>query len=472
MFGFRIFTLLQLLFIPLSLLWVSNGHAATTVNEGEKPGERIQVIYWEKWADFEGDAMRNLVAEFNASQDRIEVVYVHVRDNRTKTLLATAGGNPPDVAGLFPEVLPKYAEKEAIIPLDSLMLRDNLQPARYLPAIISICRYKEHTWALPTTPTNLALYYNKRMFREAGLDPEKPPTTLEELESYARQLTLVNADGHIERIGFSPELPKWFRARWIYWFGGRIWDGKDKMLLNSDEFVAMLSWMQSFTTIYGLEPLQRFQASEGPFNSAQNLFISGRVGMQLQGVWMANFIERNNPKLDWGVAPFPSVKVGESPTTFVDCDVLVIPKGAKHPEEAWEFIRFVQLQKNMERLCQDQWKFSPLVQVSKSFYTNHPNPRIQLFRDLAESSNAIPAPRLAIFDDVRQELDHAIDSVLLLQSTPREAAQQAQDKVQARLNRQVHQWQRVEEERLRSWYDSMTFHGKLPPPQNLSGEQN
>ncbi len=433
--------------------------------------ERIKVIYWEKWADFEGDAMSSLVERFNASQDRIEVVYVHVRDNRTKTLLATAGGNPPDVAGVFPDVLPKYAEKEAIIPLDALMLRDNLQPARYLPSVISICRYKGYTWALPTTPTNLALYYNKRMFREAGLNPEMPPATLDELESFARQLTVTDQDGDIQLLGFSPELPKWFRARWIYWFGGEIWNGTDRMTLDSDKFVAMLTWMQSFTTIYGAERLQAFQAGEGPFNSAQNLFISGRVGMQMQGVWMANFIKKNNPNLDWGAAPFPTNRTGEPPTTFMDCDVLVIPKGAKHPNEAWEFIRFVQLQKNMEDLCRDQWKFSPLVQVSKSFYDDHPHPEIRLFRELAESPNAIPSPRIGIFDDFRQELDHAIDSVLLLQSTPREAALQAQEKLQARLLRHVHQWERVEAERRKSWFQSMTFNGTLPAPPQLLGDE-
>lgn len=446
-----------------ALFWGSAAQVCGQPVESEKP-EKIQVIYWEKWGDFEGNAMKNLVQAFNSSQNRIEVVYVHVRDNRTKTLLATAGGNPPDVAGVFPDVLPKYAEKEAIIPLDSLMLRDNIQPDRYLPAIISICQYKGHTWALPTTPTNLALYYNKRMFREAGLDPEKPPKTLAELSDYARKLTVVNSEGKITRLGFSPELPRWFRARWIYWFGGEIWNGTDRMTLDSPEFVAMLTWMQSFTKDFGLEQLQRFQAGEGPFNSPQNLFISGQVGMQLQGVWMANFIEKNSGNLEWGVAPFPTAREGEPPTTFVDCDVLVIPKGCKHPQEAWEFIRFVQQQKNMEQLCSEQWKFTPLVQVSESFYKTHPHPQIQLFRNLAESPNAVPSPRLAIFDDFKQELDHAIDSVLLLESTPEEAAALAQKKVQARLHRQVEQWSRVEVERKKSWHDSMTFSGTLPVP--------
>ncbi|MDX1971527.1 MAG: ABC transporter substrate-binding protein [Candidatus Sumerlaeia bacterium] len=424
-------------------------------NSTESPTEKIKLVYWEKWDHFEAEAMKRLVEDFNASQDRIEVEYVRLVDIRTKTLLAVAGGRPPDIAGLFPEVLPLYAEKEAILPLDGLMERDNINASRYLPVIFSLCQHEGHTWGLPTTPTSLALYYNKRLFREAGLDPQKPPRTLEELQSMARRITRYNEDGRIERLGFSPELPRWFRLWWIHWFGGRLWDGEGRMTLDSPEAIAMLEWVQSFPITFGTESLQRFHATEGPFNSAQNLFIAGRVGMQLQGVWMANFIERNNPNLEWDVAPFPTANSGGHPVTIVNCDVLVIPRGSRHPEEAWEFIRFVQMQKNMERLCRDQWKFSPLVQVSESFYANHPHPRIQMFRTLSESPGAVPAPRPVIIEEVREEVYHALDSVWLLQATPHEAAQRAQVRLQGDLEQQLTQWKRVEKMRRLSWLELM-----------------
>jgi len=413
--------------------------------------EQVVIEYWEKWSNFEKEAMLEVIERFHASQDRIRVNYVTVRDNRMKTLLATAGGNPPDVAGLFPEVIPKYAEKEALVPLDQLMERDGLSKDQYLDSISKMLDFEGRTWCLPTTPASLALYYNKRLFRESGLDPDEPPKTLTELDRYARILTIKNEDNRIVRLGFSPEIPTWFRHAYIYWFNGRHWDGDSRMTLNTNEFVNMLAWLQGYPITYGQTPLQRFHAAEGKVVSAQNHFISGRVAMQLQGVWMANFIDQFNKNLEYGVAPFPTNYPDAPPTTFVDCDVLVIPAGAKYKEEAWEFIKFVQQQKNIELLCSNQWKFSPLKKVSKDFYEDHPHPYIELFRDLAESPNAIPAPRTAIIDELKTEMAHAVTSVWLREATPEEAAAEAQDKLQRLLDQHDKQWDRVRDFRIENW---------------------
>ena len=69
-------------------------------------------------------------------------------------------------------------------------------------------------------------------------------------------------------------------------------------------------------------------------------------------------------------------------STIADEDILVIPRGCKHPKEAFEFIKFVQSQHGMEELCLGQKKFSPLVKVSKDFFRKHPNPYVKLFDEL------------------------------------------------------------------------------------------
>lgn len=444
----------SLLAVALAIL---SGLFALSCGKSEQrlsPDGRIHVVYWEKWSGMEQEAMEEIVELFNNSQDRIYVEYVPINDIRGRLLLATAGGDPPDVAGVFGETILKYSERGAILPLDDLMERDGISPGDYLPSVIQLCQYHGFTWGLPSTPASIALHYNKRLFREAGLDPERPPQTIEELNEYARMLTKVGENGEIIQLGFSPVEPFWFKPWWIWWFGGRHWDEESQMTLNTQENLRCFRWIRSFPEEYGVDALQRFESSGGQIRSAQNLFLDERIAMQLQGVWMANFIETYNPDMEWGAAPFPAFSEDMAEVTFVDTDILVIPKGARHPHEAWEFIRFVQRQENIERLCFSQHKFSPLRQVSPDFYMDHPNPEIDLFRRLAESPNAHPVPRMPIVEELREEMIVAVDKVWLRTSTPEQALADAQKKMQALLDRAMRQWNRVSEGRHEDWSEA------------------
>ncbi|MEQ8821361.1 MAG: ABC transporter substrate-binding protein [Sumerlaeia bacterium] len=419
--------------------------SADTTRDG-----RVVITYWEKWEDFEKEAMGDLVDAYNASQDKVYVEYLSTGEIDRKLILATAGGNPPDVAGLWSWRLYTFAEMGALEPLDGLMQRDGLSPSHYLPIIMEQCQYKGFTWALPTTPATLALHYNREMFREAGLDPDRPPRTIAELNEYAKKLTRTDESGAITQLGFSPSEPGWWNDRWGLWFGGQLLDG-DRIAIASPENQAAYDWVQSFPAEYGQTELQRFQAVGGQFASAQNLFISGQVAMVLQGVWMANFINKYNPELEWAVAPFPAVSADMAPVTVCECDVLVIPKGAKHREEAWDFIKFVQRQKNMEALCLGQRKFSPLAEVSESFYEEHPNPYIRVFRQLAESSNASYTPKTSIYSEYRDEINFTYDRIWRQLVEPSSGLGDVAGKIQPKLDKANRQWERIAEERKKEW---------------------
>ena len=173
----------------------------------EAPGGRVVVKYWEKWTGFEADAMREVVDDFNASQDRIFVDYSSVSQIDRRLMLATAGGVPPDIAGIWAGQLPAYSENNALTPLDSLAREAGISADDYIPAFWKICNHRDHLWALPSTPTSVALIYNKKMFREAGLDPERPPRTIAELEEFNEKLTKRGPDGRIITAGHLPEEP-------------------------------------------------------------------------------------------------------------------------------------------------------------------------------------------------------------------------------------------------------------------------
>jgi multiple sugar transport system substrate-binding protein len=435
------------------------------------PSGRVIVRYWEKWPGFEAEAMRAVVDDFNASQDRIFVRMMPVSGVDQKLLLSTAGGNPPDVAGVWTRTVPVFAEKGALTPLDGYLSDAGITEADYIPSIWSCCQHRGFTWALPTTPASVALHWNKRLFEEAGLDPERPPTTIAELEAMAEQLTIVELkrdgetvrvrfpeltqterqakDFRIIQLGHSPKVPGWWTQLWGFWFGGVLWDGERTITAMSPQNVEAYSWFAGYSQKYGRRNLDAFGASFGNVASPQDPFLGGQVAMVLQGVWMYNFIDQFAPGLRWGAAAFPSaLPEGSAPVTIIESDVLVIPRGAQHPDEAFEFIRYVNSQGPMEKLCLGQRKFSPLAKVSDTFVRSHPNPSIQVFMDLANSPNAVAVPRMSVWNEYRDEMSVAADRVYSGTTTVPEALSDAQKRVQRRFDRVMHRWGMVEDDRM------------------------
>jgi ABC-type glycerol-3-phosphate transport system substrate-binding protein len=416
-------------------------------------GDRIVIDYWEKWSDFEMEAMRDIVDLYNESQEEVWVNYLSVGGQiDQKLLLATAGGNPPDVAGLWAWRLYTYADMGALEPLDGYMRRDGLTRGDYLPSVIGQCEYRGFVWGLPATPATLALHLNRELFRAAGLDPDRPPRSIAELDAMAERLTLRDDDGNIVQLGFMPTEPGWWNDRWSYWFGARLLsDAGDELTIDSPENLAAFEWIRSYSERYGFKDLSSFQSTGGEFSSAQNLFLAGKVAMVMQGVWMATFVDKFSPGLDYGVAPFPSVDADMEPVTICEADVLVIPRGSRHPDAAWDFIRFVQRRENMERLCLGQRKFSPLAEVSPSFGERHPNPHIATFRRLAESPNARSIPKTALYSEYRDEINNAFDLVWRQRAMPAEALAAVKTRMSPRLDRLNTQWERIAEGRRREW---------------------
>lgn len=404
--------------------------------------DAVHVTYWEKWTDFESDAMRKVVDLYNSTegkQKHIFVDFMPVSGIEDKTSIAVAGDSPPDIAGLQTIDVAPFADDKAIVILDDYCKKYGIKESDYVPVYWKQVFYNGHVCALPTTPASVALHYNRTLFKEAGLDPNKPPQTFKELDADAEKLTVKNPDGTYKQMGFIPNEPGWWDYGWGFFFGGRLWDGKDKITCNSPENVRAFEWIASYSKKYGKSALTSFKGGLGNFSSPQNGFIEGIVAMEIQGVWMYNFINKFNPKLDWAAAPFPhpADRPDLANMTIADSDNLIIPRGAKHPNEAFDFIAFVQRQPNMELLCMGQRKHSPLVKVSESFLNHHPNPFIRIFNDLPKTANARTPPMMSIWKEYQSELDAAYDDVSLLQKTPKQALDDVHDRVQPMLDEYV-----------------------------------
>ena len=402
---------------------------------------KIHISYWEKWTGFEGEAMRAVVDEFNRRQDEIYVDMLTISQVDNKLLLSTAGGVPPDVVGLWNSNLSSFADKKVLLPLDDYLERAGISREDYIPAYYDLCEYEGVMYALPSAPASHGLHWNKRLFRETGLDPERPPRTMEELDAYSERLTKRDESGHLILMGFLPTEPGWWNWAWGCYFGGRLWNGEDTITIDSPANVRGYEWVESYAERYGVTSLQLFQSGFGNFSSPQNAFLSGQVAMVLQGVWMSNFVDKYAPGMEWGAAPFPypadSPELAE--VASVEADVLCIPVGARHREEAFEFIRFVNSQEGMELLCMGQGKHTPLAEVSEEFLAEHPNPYIEVFIDVAKRSRTFSNPKTPLWSEYLSEMNAAFDEIWLGEASAEEALGRVRARVQQKLDRHLEQ---------------------------------
>ncbi len=407
---------------------------------------RVEITYWEKWSGFEFDAIRSAVDAYNDGQGGKDGVYVHlvnVSQVDRKTMLAIAGGNPPDLAGNWAIHVAPFAEKKALTCLDGFIARDKFPLEDYVPPYLETCRYAKKLWALPIVPATTALFYNRKMFREAGLT--RPPRTIQELDEFARKIDKFDEDGKLLRMGFLHTEPGWWKWSWGYYFGGRITDGNGKVLPDPAPWVKSLEWAGRYAEHYGRDKLGNIKSGFGDFDSPQNAFIAGKVGMVIQGVWMPNFINRYNRGLEYGVAPFPSEKpLPEGhPVTQVETDVITMPAGCPHPEEAWKFMKWLAGPEGAGILCLGQGKHTCLRDLPEDFKKKNPNPHIGFFHKLAFSRNAYVCGRFPIYSEFRREMGNAFDRVWQSEEVaPKDAIRNAQKRIQEALDRNFRRTER------------------------------
>jgi ABC-type glycerol-3-phosphate transport system substrate-binding protein len=393
--------------------------------------DRVTVVYWEKWTGQEGEEMRKVVEAFNASQDRIFVRYLSISGVDTKTLLATSGGNPPDVAGIWQERLAQFADGGALMDLSELAREAGLTRDYYISGYYDALTYRDKLWALPSTPASIGLHVRPDLVPKEVASPETFPETIEAFDALVDRISKKDSKGTLQMAGFLPSNPGWWHWAWGPLFGGKIIEG-DRLTINSPENVRAFEWIQSYTKRFGAKEVQSFQSGFGTFSSPQDPFMSGKVASELNGVWKGNYINVYKKGLEWFAVPFPYPldRPELKGHAIFSQDVLAIPRDAKHPREAFEFIKFVQRQDVMENLCLGHGKNSPLNRVSERFFDSHPNRQIRLFDQLARSPKGFSPPVIGLFPQISGEIGVAFQEVNNGLKSPKQALDDAQKRLE------------------------------------------
>ncbi len=312
---------------------VEEGTEPPAVVEEEETGIVLRV--WIMW----GDNPAQIQELFNRFGDANGVtVEVTAPVEADKILTALSGSNPPDILVLSGGDLAKsYASEGYVEPLNDIITQAGIDVADIYEAPLSQCLQGEDYLCLPWGTDVYALYWNKDMFEAAGLDPDRPPQTLEELVQYNQLLTTYDADGNITQIGFVPDYAWGHLELYARIFGG-FWysDDSTELTLNSQAMIDALTWEQQFYTVPGIEKVTTFMAPLGNYAASDFGFYTGKVAMFVDGEWEVgpNFIQSLAPTLNYGVAAFPppADHPERANTSVVAGTVAMIPSGAANKE--------------------------------------------------------------------------------------------------------------------------------------------
>ncbi len=360
---------------------------------GDGDDEVIELTFWHAWGGYEGKALEQLIDEYNAAHPnvRIKPSYFTIGD---KLLAAIAGGVPPDIATVWDYMLVTMGESGCFHPLEDRMIEAGFDKDAYLPGIWEYGVCGDHHWGVPTTLNCLAIYYNKSAAREAGLNPDEPPSTVDELQQWADRLTVFDEDQKLERIGYVPANT----ILWFWNFGGKVYDpGTGKMTIDHPRNIKALRWMADIYQNVGVDKWRRFQAGFGGYQSPQNPFFIDKMALREDGQWFLRFIQKFAPELDYGVVPFPDAVDGGPGYTYVSGSFWTIPVGTEHPDEAWKFLRWLISPEQSARFSAEVYNIPPLEEtLDRPEFQEILSDDLQFFIDQFLEGRARPYPPLPI----------------------------------------------------------------------------
>ncbi|MDK2952457.1 MAG: multiple sugar transport system substrate-binding protein, partial [Kosmotogales bacterium] len=164
-----------------------------------------EIVFWYAWGGHEGDALLELVNEFNGMQDDLYVRAVYVPIGGGEKIMATLAGNStPDVVTVWDWMVVPLGYNGALLPLNDLLISAGYDENAYLPNIWNYGVYEDVKYGVPTTLNLYAFMWNKNLFEEFGLDSDNPPTDIEQLNEYNDIFFKEDSRGNIRRLGFLP----------------------------------------------------------------------------------------------------------------------------------------------------------------------------------------------------------------------------------------------------------------------------
>lgn len=271
------------------------------------------------------------IAEWDKAnpENKVAVEVVGWEQCQDKATTLAAAGNPVGLAYVGSRTLKEFAENELIVPVP---MTDD-EKASYQPHIVDTITFDDKQWGVPIAFSTKALFWNKDLFKQAGLDPETPPKTWEEEIAFAEAITDKTDAAGFGLVAKTFDNTFHQFLHWVYTNDGKVTDADGNVTLDSPEVLAALKAVKDITPY----------SEEGPTAYEQNevraIFLDGKLGMMQNSTGAITRLEKTN--LKWGVADLPLGPSAKGPGTLLITDSLAIFSGTGVEDKAIEFAKFI-----------------------------------------------------------------------------------------------------------------------------------
>ena len=424
------------------------GASATAISSALRvaPAARAQdagkVVFWTSHTEPDLTTLRQIVDTFNKENPDVQVEMTPVVGDETdvtKLMTAVRGGTGPDVYHLDRFNVAQRAADGVLQELDEYLEGEDISET-HIGFAAAEAKFQGKTYALPTDTDARALFFNRGMLQEVGVDPAEldpaKPITFARFAEIANQLNQTDQDGNYSRMGFAAYTHQAWHYTYGFAFGGKFFDEQACQVTPDDPgVVAGHQWLYDY--VKALDP-QKVNAFAGPYAAdvtvpeEQDPFVTKRVAFAVTGDWYLGVLPKYAPDIDFGMTLIPVPNEGDPSATWAGGWSVVIPAGAKNVEGAVKFIRYLGGEPG-QRLYATETKHLPTVNSllkDPSLFGEDEQHRFFAETLLPTAKNRPPLPVGVKYWD---ELTAAWQKVFLTEEEPAQALKTVKDRVQGDL---------------------------------------
>lgn len=298
-----------------------------------------EIVYWQYFYETKKNLVDDLIKIFEERNPDIKVVHqtFPYENYNTKVASSVPSGQGPNVINLFYGWLPLYIDSGYLQPLPQDVF-PNARIEDEFFSLVDAAKFDGKYYALPTAVRSLALFWNKDLFKEAGLDPDTPPKTVDEMVAFAKKIAKLDRSGNYLQAGMTLELRgqmhQYLREVLIRQFGGTPYnENTTKVTYNSKAGYDALQW---FTD------LERVQKVGVPQYMTDDItaFSAGKMGITIDGSFrLGNF--NALPELNYGVAELPEMNGVKSNFASFWANGITSTTTGKKLEASVKFLEFL-----------------------------------------------------------------------------------------------------------------------------------
>jgi multiple sugar transport system substrate-binding protein len=314
----------------------------------DNPNANETITFWHGWsAPSEVAAIQATINAFEKQNPNIHVKAVgNITDDKINQALRAGGPDAPDVVSSFTtDNVGEFCDSHAFVDLTPFLQKSHIDPKATFPqAQLDYTQYKGNQCALPLLSDAYGLYYNKTMFKAAGIS--SPPKTMSQFDQDAVKLTKESGKTY-SQLGFMPLYRGYesalghYAAQWSPQYFTS--DGKSNVA-NDPAIKDSMVWQKNLVNkLGGYSRLQTYLTTFGEEFSDNNPFMTGKVAMAIDGEWRFGMIDASNSKVDYGVAPFPvpDNMASQYGKGYITGTIVGIASTSQKQNAAWEFVKYL-----------------------------------------------------------------------------------------------------------------------------------